>query len=459
MRPARRSPSALFPLLLSALVAVQATACSSAEPAAAATSESAADLAGPLAVDARYEVRGDVRRIDAERWDALVIQHDGPELWLRPEAKRALALEPGAVNVVSKRGVLKAAEVREEGDRVVVVPAPVAFSDFIEDGDIAVTGRTRFEAPFTDHAGDVYAKNLRVAGAIAPTSRQETALVDAAREMILEGWHVKKKALSTNEGDSLRYELHLSKTDGAFDADVHLAGTVKELGSALRVRVRQHVTTSQSFDVRTSGDGELSWAIRTHEGAIGYNKILAPGATFTVAFLLGELPMVLKVKTQIGITIGATGARSVTTGKVRLVYSNEGGVAVSGDAGGGTGGGSGEVSFEKEQGTVAPAAAAFGIVASLPKVELGMGIDGFLVGGVSFSNVVKSVVETAGAVGGSPCADIETKLTGRVGMVLEVPAGLATSLAKGGLSIAKELVTKDIYESKRTDTTCGFSTR
>ena len=437
----------LPPLLLaSALVA-----CGGAPDESAPSSTGLANASEPLAVTGSYSMRSDVPRLEPARWDELVVAHDGPELWLRPEARAAIDLAVGKVVVVPQRGVLKVAGASEEDGHIVVERGAVTFGDFLEEGDFAVVGRAVYDTPFVDRGSDV--------GVVTPKSIEtdvygkagEKALVDGAREMILDGWGVKKHVVAKGD-DTLEYAITLDKTSGVFDAKIDLHGTVDGLRTAMKVKVHDHVTSEQTFDVKVSGDADMSWAVRINANGRAYNKIVAPGISYRQQIWIGEIPLVLKVKSSVAVILGASGAQTVTTGKVRLTYSNDAGIGT----GGGAGAGSGAVSNDPEKGTVATAPAAFGFVATLPRIELGVGVaDLFVVGG-SFSNIANSVVTTRGAVGGSMCADVATKLSGTLGVVVDSGGSLTSKVAAAGLSIAGDVASRKIYETQRNDSTCGL---
>ena len=195
-------------------------------------------------------------------------------------------------------------------------------------------------------------------------------------------------------------------------------------------------------------------AVRINQGGTGYNKILAPGLSYKQQFWVGEIPMVLKLKSSIGIILGASGASTTTTGKVKLTYTSDGGVKISGNIGNGTA--NGDLAFDPWQGTVGLAPAAFGFVATLPKVDVGVGLDGLFVTGATFSNSISSVVMTRGAVALDPCADITTTLTGRVGLFVDVTTSAAGQAISTGAQLARGLLSRTVYETERKDRTCGL---
>lgn len=441
-----RLARALTPALL-ALSCVSSLGCSSSNE-----ETSSSEPAPPLALSGTYELRSDVPRLDAAKWDDIVVAHDGPELWLRPSAREVLALTPGAVTVIPKRGVLKVAGVVEEGAHLVVERGSIGFGDFLERGDFEVSGRAVYDTPFVDQGSDV--------GAITPKSIEtdvygkagSKALIDGAREMVLDGWGVQKHVVAKGD-DVLGYDITLQKTSGVFDAKIDLRGTVSGLRTTLKVAVHDHVTDTQTFDVKVAGDAELTWAVRIHQGGHGYNKIVAPGLSYKQQIWLGDIPLVLKVKSSVAVILGASGAKTVTTGKVALTYSSDSGIGTHG----GPGGGGGEVRNEAQQGTVATAPAAFGFVATLPRVELGVGVADLFVVGTSFTNISNTVVTAQGAVAGSPCAELETKLTGKLGLAVDAGSSLTSKVAAAGVSIAGDLASRTLYETKRNDRTCGFS--
>jgi hypothetical protein len=464
---------------LLALTCVAVAGCSSSDDASRAHTSS--PPASSVEAVSQYDLRTDVARVDAAAWDALVMPHEGRGLWLRPDARTALALDVGAVTVIKGRGVLKVASVRAEADHLVVEQGPVAFHDFIENGEISIEGRTTFDAPFSDFAGDVDLVSppsdttgttgtkpasigstlVPLAGSedkgpvtTGPTSGADRSLFDGAKDFLLDGWHVQKQSLATGD-DSLRYDITMTKESGAFDAKIHVVGNVKNLGTRFKVAVHDHLTAQQTFDVKTSGDAELSWAVRINEGGTGYNKIIAPGLSYKQQFFVGEVPMVLKVKSSIGIILGASGASSITTGRAKISYSSDSGVHATSSEARGDGTADSDVAFDPDQGTLATGPAAFGFVAVLPKVDLGVGLDGLFVAGASFSNAVTSVVTARGAIALAPCANVTTKLTGKVGLVLEVTDSGAGQVISTGAQVAKNLLSRTVYEKERDDVTCN----
>jgi hypothetical protein len=429
--------------------------------------------------------------MDGATWDSLLLPHEGRGLWFKPEAKRALKLDVGAVTVIKGRGVLKVGKVTEAGDHLVVEQGPVAFQDFIENGEIAIAGAMKFDAQFTDSPSDLEVRTPESsepqpapgddAGAAQPSGNPTTgtkpasflaplgegpltpyvpgaskSLFDGAKELLLEGWHVEKQSVASGD-DSLHYDITLTKNSGAFDAKIHIAGNVKGLGTKFKVTVRDHVTAQQTFDVKTSGDAELSWAVRISKGGTGYNKIVFPGLSYKQQLWVGEVPMVVKLKSSVGIILGGSGANTTTTGKVKLSYTSDGGVKISGKEGAGNGDADGNVAFEKEQGTLATGPAAFGFVATLPKVDIGVGLDGLFVTGAFYSNSMSSVVTARGAVALSPCANITTKVSGKVGLFVEVTDSAAGQIISTGAHLAKDLLSRTVYEKSREDVTCGLS--
>ena len=475
----------LHPLAFVALLC-SALGCSSSEGESSGSNGSAA----PIAATARYDLRADVRQLDAAAWDALQLPHQGRGLWLKPEARSALSLDVGAVTVIKGRGVLKVGSVKTDGEHLVVEQGPVAFQDFIENGEISLVGGAIFDTPFTDSdtdlevvvpekAGDPAPEEAAAAGdggvtpkgfrvspladpILPPTGNSTTetgpgrSLIDGAKELVLDGWHVDKQSASAGD-DKLHYEITLTKSTGSFDAKVHISGNVNGLGTKFKVAVHDHITAQQTFDVKTSGDAELSWAVRISAGGTGYNKIIAPGLSYKQQFFLGEIPMVLKVKSSVGIILGASGANTTTTGKVNIKFSSDSGVHVAGRTGGGTGTADGDLAFDGDRGTLATGPAAFGFVTVLPKVDLGVGLDGLFVVGGSFSNSVSSVVTARGAVALSPCANITTKLSGRVGLFLDVTESAAGQVISTGAQVAKDLLSRTVYEKQREDVTCGLN--
>ena len=58
--------------------------------------------------------------------------------------------------------------------------------------------------------------------------------------------------------------------------------------------------------------------------------------------------MVLKVKTDFAVIVGATGKNSTTTGKVHVHYASNGGVQITGDGGDSNATGNGDTSYADE---------------------------------------------------------------------------------------------------------------
>lgn len=166
--------------------------------------------------------------------------------------------------------------------------------------------------------------------------------------------------------------------------------------------------------------------------------------------------MVLKVRSSIGIILGASGASTTTTGKVHLSYSSDGGVKITSRAGDGNSKAAGDLGFDSQQGTLATAPAAFGFVATLPKVDLGVGLDQLFVIGGTFSNSITSIVTSRGAVALDSCADITTTLTGKVGLFIDVTDSVAGQVIATGAQLARGLLSRTVYEKERKDRTCGL---
>jgi len=474
------------PALLSLALALSA-ACSSSDEAASSDSPSQ-----PIVAVSQIDLRSDVRQVDTMAWDAMLLPHQGRDLWLKPEARSAFGLDVGTVAVIKGRGVLKVKTIRVDGDHLVVEQGALAFQDFIENGTISIDGKTAFDTSYTDPESDIRVEvpessapaadpggaqpaSLRPASVslhplgdvlppvdttpapiYSPPTGVGRSLIEGAKDFVLDGWHVQKQSLSTGD-DSLHYDITLSKESGAFDAKIHLSGTVKGLATRFKVTVHDHVTAQQTFDVKTSGDAEMDWAVRISQGGTGYNKILAPGLSFKQQFFLGEIPMVLKVKSAVGIILGASGASTTTTGKVHLTYSSDGGVHITSSTADGQGTAASDLGFEGQQGTLATGPAAFGFVATLPRVDLGVGVDGLFVTGATFSNNVSSVVTARGAVALSPCADITTTMTGKVGLFVDVTESAAGQVIATGAQLAGGLLSRTVYEKKREDRTCGLN--
>jgi len=428
---------------------------------AADTSPSAATPAAPMKVETDLSFRADVPRVDANRWASLVVPHEGEGLWLTPEARSALRLEPGSVTIVPGRGALKVASVTDARDHLVVEPAPLTLADVVQNGSLSLGGAVAFDEPFRDHAGDVYEKTPE--SAAAPKTWQgpkpgdgEKALFDGVKEMILDGWHVTKLAAKTKDG-ALRYEVKLDKTSGLFDATIELTGAVNGLSPTWKANVREQTLLESEFAAETVGESDIAWTLRAHQGGIGYQKLLFPGLTYKKQLWVGEVPIVVRAKVAAGVIIGISGAQTYTTGRYHFTYRTDGAVEYRNAAGEGTGHGDVETSIDPAQGSGATAPYAVGLIATLPKIDVGLGLDELFVVGGTFSNSVNVTIESAGAVALSPCSDVTAKATGKLGTMVQLGKGYdpeTTALAATGLQLASGLLSTTVYERKRTRAVC-----
>jgi hypothetical protein len=396
-------------------------------------------------------LRTDVQRLDAATWDALLVPHDGDGLWLRPDAK----LTPGAVVVIPERGVLKVKSITPDGDHLVIEPDQLGFGDFIENGSIRIAGRSSFDAPFDDDESD---RRVVATGSDVKTNdfgAAQPAVSRTLKGLLTDGWSMEKNI--TGDADNLHYDVTVTKSTGGFDASLKASGSITNLTTAFSVDVANHFTTAKTFDVKTAGEADLSWTVRVSEAGTSYAKLVMPGLTYRQPFVLYGIPMVLRVKTGFALIIGATGKNSVTSGTVHVTYSTDGGVTVTqGTNGSSDASGTGDVSFDADHGgTLAIGPAAFGVVATLPKVELGIGIDRLFVAGAYFSNTATSVMKTPGALAGSPCATIDTTFAGRTGVFLDTTDSVPGQIIATGLDLAQNTLSKKLYEIPRTDHTCG----
>jgi hypothetical protein len=395
-----------------------------------------------LAATGQVTLREDVPRLEADRWDAAVLAHDGPELWVRPENRGAPWLAPGAVTFVPRRGFLKVKEVTDEGDRLVVERDAYSFGEVIEDGDLAVEGRARFDEAFDDSEDDRYVIDMETRGA-------GKALYDTAKSFFVGGWKVDKDV--HGDGDELHYRVTFTKDEGGLLGSIQIVGTVRNLETAFRVAVRNRTTTQQVSGVTTSGEADITWALAITDRAVGHHEIVMPGLVYKRAFLLGEVPMVLRVKTGMSVIVAATGRNTSTTGRLHVTHSTDGGIRIEGGEGSSDATGTGDASYDPDQGTAVVAPSAFGVLATLPKVELGVGVDGLFVAGASFTNLAQVLAESPGAVGGSPCAHVSAKLTGKVGLFLD--PGIAKPLYSA-MSMTDGILGKQIYEVERDGRAC-----
>jgi hypothetical protein len=430
----------------------------------ASTNDGAAPSGEPMRATGSYTLRSDVAQLDAATWDAAVVPHEGAEIWLKPESRDAAWLTPGAVTVFKGRGVLKVGSVREEGDHLVVENVPANYNEFIENGAIAIAGAARFEEAFDDDDSDLGVKQLPGTDTTKPQTVEDPlkeksdldglgkSLNSTVKTLLTDGWKLEKSV--HGNGDKLHYEITMTKDSGGLLARLHVRGVMNNLATAFEVAVQNRTTSRQTFDVHTSGEADLDWEIGITEGSVGYKKILLPGVAYRRPFFIGDVPMVLKVKSSFALVVGATGRNTTTTGRIHVTYSSDGGVQVSGGAGDSNATGTGDASYADDKGTLAVGPSAFGFVATLPKVELGVGVDKLFVAGTYFSNTSNTYVEAVGALGGSPCANIETKLTGRMGLFLD--AGLGGSLLQKGLQLTEDNLSKELYAVERKARTCGL---
>jgi hypothetical protein len=427
---------------------------------------------GPVVSSAKYDLRADVKKLDAPAWDAMVAPHDGPGVWLKLDARGADWLAPGSVLVIKGRGVLKVGSVKEENGHLVVEKVPFDFGDFIENGEIKIGGATQFDTPFEEDPSELDVRSNGAAPdeadgeapANGPTPKSYPLslhplgggfgknLLDSAKNLVTDGWQVEKKI--TGDGNSLHYDITLTKGSGALYAKLHAVGTMNNLQTAFSVAVQNRISQPETFDVHTSGDADLSWEVGISEGSVGYNKILLPGISYKQQFFVGEVPMVLKVKSGFALIVGATGKNTTSTGKVHVTYSSDGGVQVSSGSGDSNATGTGDTSYADDKGTFAVGPSAFGFVATLPKVELGVGIDSLFVAGTFFSNTTTTIVKSRGAIAGDPCSDIDMKFEGNVGLFAD--GGVAATLLTKGVEKTGTRVSKKLYDVNKKAATCGL---
>lgn len=426
-----------------------------------------------VAATSDFALRSDLARLDAPAWDALVVPHEGREIWLRPDARDAAFLRPGAVTLIAGRGVLKPGAVRDEGDHLVVENTRADFGEVIENGTLGIEGAVRFDQPFDDGddpdlgvleidgtappaqagdgGGDAKPASLRpLGGSLVDQAKKD--LYSGLEKLLSDGWTMTKSV--KGEGDALRYEITLTKDSGGLLARLHLTGTVNNLETALRVAVRNHVTEKQAFDVRTSGEADLTYEIGIRDGSIGYKKLVLPGVAYKQAFFLGEVPMVLRVKSGFSVVLAATGRNTTTTGRVHVTWSNDGGIAVTPADAASSADGNGEVSFFDDMGGMIVAPSAFSVAATLPRVEIGMGMDKLFVAGGFFANTSSTYIESRGGIGLDPCAHIDTKLEGKVGMFLD--AGTLGSKLTGALDLTEDKLSRKLYEQEKKAVSCGL---
>lgn len=357
MRFRLHSLSTPFRLLGLSLSVALAAGCSSSGDEGGGTSSST--IPGePITASGRYDLRADVKAIDATAWDSMVVSHEGAGVWLKPEARGAEWLKPGTVTLIKQRGVLKVGSVTEEGDHLVVENVPADWSEIFESGDFSIAGRTRFDLPFSDDPSELGVREngaAPVENSAPPPAEPEGApgagtqsrplsmspltvaplglgksLLDNVKNLATDGWKVEKHV--SGDGDELHYDITLSKDSGGLLARIHAVGTVRNLQTALKVAVQNRVTEQNVFDVHSSGDADLTWEVAISEGSVGYNKIVLPGTSFKQQFFVGELPMGVEVKTGMAIIVGATGRRRELRRRARHAHRRPLRVRLHGDA-------------------------------------------------------------------------------------------------------------------------------
>lgn len=324
--------------------------------------------------------------------------------------------------------------------------------DDAADGDLGVVeigGDAQGEASSTE--GETKPAALRPLGeGLADKAKKD--LYAGVAKLLSDGWTVTKSV--KRDGEALRYEIAATKDSGGLLARLQVKGTVDNLETALRVAVKNHVTEKQALDVRTSGEADLTYEVGLRTGSIGYRKLVLPGVAYKQAFFLGEVPMVLKVKTGFSIVLAATGRNTTTSGRVHVSWSNDGGIQATAGAGSTNADGKGDVSFFDDMGGAIVAPSAFSIAATLPRVEIGMGMDELFVTGGHFTNTSTTYIESRGGIGGDPCAHVVTKLEGKVGLFLD--AGTLGTKITGALDLTDDKLSKKLYEQERKAISCGL---
>lgn len=435
----------------------------------------------PTVASGNLELRTDVKQMGASAWDAMVMPHEGPHVWVKLDARNADWLKPGSVTVIKGRGVLKVGTVTEEGDHLVVERLPFDLGEFIENGKIAIAGTTSFDTPFEDDPSefDVRAPaDAKPADAMAPADAMPPAtpaaggaaplshvlglrpqggglgksLLDSIKGLAKDGWQVEKHI--SGGANALQYDITISRDTGGLFAKLHAVGTLNDLQTAFSASVNNRVTDPEGFVVHATGDADLTWEVGISENSVGYNKLVFPGVSYKQAFLVGEIPMVLKVKTDFAVIVGATGKNSTTTGKVHVHYMSNGGVQVTGDGGDSNATGNGDTSYADDKGTLTVGPSAFGFVATLPKVELGVGLDSLFVAGTYFSNTSTTIVKSQGGIAAQPCANIDMTFTGTVGLFVD--AGFAGKQLTKAVEKSGQSLSHKIYDVNRQAQTCGL---
>jgi len=487
----RPSSLALLRSLGLGVALLAAAGCSSSTDGAA-SAGSVSNIPGtPTAATGSIELRGDVKQMDASAWDAMVMPHDGPNVWVKLDARGADWLTPGAVSVIKGRGVLKVGTVTEDGDHLVVTRVPFDFGEFMENGKIAISGTTVFDTPFDDDASELDVRDngasptdamTPAAGAAPPSAGVAPApaapaaspgatpqshplgvrplgagslaksLLDSVKGLAKDGWQVEKHI--SGGANALQYDITISRDTGGLFAKLHAVGTLNDLQTAFSASVQNRVTDPEGFDVHATGDADLTWEVGISENSVGYNKLVFPGVSYKQAFLVGEIPMVLKVKTDFAVIVGATGKNSTTTGKVHVHYASDGGVQITGDGGDSNASGNGDTSYADDKGTLTVGPSAFGFVATLPKVELGVGLDSLFVAGTYFSNTSTTIVKSQGGIAADPCANIDMTFTGTVGLFVD--AGFAGSQLTKAVEKSGQSLSHKIYDVNRQAQTCGL---
>lgn len=451
--------------------------------------------AAPIVASATYDLRTDVGTLSAAEWDALVLPNDGTALWLKPEARDREMLRPGAVTVIKGRGVLKAGSVTDAGDHLVVEKLPFGLGDFMENGDVDISGAVPFDQPFADGPGELGVidngpledappeppapepppeqgapagpspQSLRPLGdPLAPPLPGEDGHVPAgtsasvgatlyttASKFLADGWTMSKDV--KGDRDHLTYDIVMTKDSGGFIARLHAKGTLTNLEALFKAKVQSRSTTQSTLAVKAKGEADLSWEIGIKDNTVSYNKVMLPGLTYRMPFFLGEIPMVLRVQTGFVLLLAASGRNSTSTGTVHVKWDTDGGMRITPGAGAPTGKGDGDATFNEDHGTLAVGVSGFGIIATLPRVDIGVGIDRLFVAGGYYKNTATAIVKSPGALAASPCSEVETTLEGRLGLMLE--AGSGSKLALAALGLTENELSSKVYGVTKTWPTCG----